>query len=294
MTLQLRLSRGETVDKIAVRRGATMGELRAAIWRMTGVPWSKGALARYQYGGKCQRLTVRGRPLPTDDAASIAGCGVVDGDVLQLVEDKTALKYGATYLGVASAEGERQVVRRIVELDDRCVKLRDDWQYTALHWAARCGQAGVIEELVGVAADCEAVNMHGAAAPLHLAASNGWEAAIEALSCGGAVHGAADTGGERPLHWAARNDRSAAACILAEGGAAADDAAYDGSRPLLSAAGNDEEGKVVEELVSVGAEVGRQWPVAVASESKKTAREVLQMAGAENVAASTKDDGDES
>ncbi len=49
MTLQLRLSRGETLDKIAVRRGATMGELRAAIWRTTDVPWSKGAFA-FHYG----------------------------------------------------------------------------------------------------------------------------------------------------------------------------------------------------------------------------------------------------
>ncbi len=42
MKLQLRLSRGEAVDEIAVRRGATMGELRAAIWRKTGVRWATG------------------------------------------------------------------------------------------------------------------------------------------------------------------------------------------------------------------------------------------------------------
>ncbi len=44
-----------------------------------------------QHGG-CNnaRLMLRGNPMPTDDYASATASGLEDGDVVQLVDDKTA------------------------------------------------------------------------------------------------------------------------------------------------------------------------------------------------------------
>ncbi len=114
------------------------------------------------------------------------------------------------------------------------------------------------------------------------------EEAIEALGQAGADHGAADTDGRRPLHKAVQRDQSAGCCRLVEGGAAPSDAARDGSQPLHSAAEYSQGGKVVEELVSVGAEVGARRadgrrPVELAGGWQKTARETLEMAGAESI-----------
>ncbi len=75
--------------RVALGRGAPMGELRLAVWRMTSVPWTSD-----WDGGKCQVLTLRGILMPTDDNASATARGLADGDVVQLVDDKTALKYG--------------------------------------------------------------------------------------------------------------------------------------------------------------------------------------------------------
>ncbi len=67
-----------------------MGDLRRAIWHSTGVPWMKNGGA--WCGGKCQVLMLLGAPMPTDDGASVTRSGVAARDVVQLVEDKTAMK----------------------------------------------------------------------------------------------------------------------------------------------------------------------------------------------------------
>ncbi len=72
--------------RVALDHGPMMGELRLAIWRMTGIPWGPW--------GKCQVLMLRGNPMPTDDNASVTARGLADGDVVHLVEDTTALKCG--------------------------------------------------------------------------------------------------------------------------------------------------------------------------------------------------------
>ncbi len=74
--------------EVSIGIGTTMGELRLAIWRMTGIPWSDW--------GQCQVLMLRDNPMPTDDDASVTASGLADGDIVQLVEDKSVLRDGYT------------------------------------------------------------------------------------------------------------------------------------------------------------------------------------------------------
>jgi ankyrin repeat protein len=158
--------------------------------------------------------------MATDDGARVTESGVADGDVVQLVEDKSALEYGRMYLHVAAQEGVVEAVRVLVEsAADGTLDAKDDDKDTALHWAAMKGHAGVVEDLVGVGTECDAGNSDGWT-PLHDAARNGDAAVIRALECGGADVDAADTCGFRPLHIAAWDDRSAAWSALLECGAA--------------------------------------------------------------------------
>ncbi len=98
-------------------------------------------------------------------------------------------------------------------------KAKTDSEYTALHLAAWNGHAEVVEDLVGVAADCDAVDSEGWT-PLHYAAWNGHEAAMRALECSGADVDAADNAGKQPLHPAAEYDKCEASSELLESGAA--------------------------------------------------------------------------
>jgi hypothetical protein len=212
---QLRVSRGDTKTvEVAVTVDATMGDLRRAIWRITGVPWMPDGCS----WGKCQVLMLRGDRMPTDDGARLSEIGVADGDVVQLVEDVTALKNGITYLHAAAREGEAKAARVLVEAADGSTDATNDFQYTALLHAAVRGQAGVVEDLVGVAADCQAANSDGYT-PLHYAARDGRKEAVRALGCAGADVDAANKDGNRPLHDAAMNGRYAAASELLESGA---------------------------------------------------------------------------
>jgi ankyrin repeat protein len=224
--LRLRLIGSDATEhEVVVSATARVGELRRAVWRKTGVPWSDW--------GRCQRLVVRGDAMATDDDATVTAAGLADGDVVQLVEDKAALKHGFTYLHAAAWDGEQEAARALIEAADDSVDAGNDWQQTALHVAAMMGHCGVVEDLVGIGADCNAVD-GWRLSPLDSAAQYGRTEAIGALGCGGAVVDAANKDG--PLHRAAVQDRSAAACALLESGAAAGAAARGGSQPLHVAA----------------------------------------------------------
>jgi len=127
--LHIQVSVGDARShRVALGRGATMGELRRAVWGKTGVPWGED-----WYGGKCQVLMLRGIPMPTNDYASVTASGLADGDVVQLVDDKTALKYGYTYLHCAAAYGVKEAVRALAEAADGLVDAKNIYQRTALH-----------------------------------------------------------------------------------------------------------------------------------------------------------------
>ncbi len=93
---------------MALSRGATMGELRLAIWRMTGVPWTANSSI-----GQPQVLILRGKAMPTDDEVIVTASGLTDGDVVQLGEDKSVLKGGWTHLHSAARDGVKEVVRQL-------------------------------------------------------------------------------------------------------------------------------------------------------------------------------------
>jgi hypothetical protein len=158
--------------------------------------------------------------MPTDDKASVTASGLADGDVVQLVEDKTVLKDGYTYLHCAAYKGVKEAVRALVEAADGSVNAKNDYQETALHLAAIAGRVEGVEDLVGVAADCHAGNSWGRT-PLHYAAWDGLEAAMRALECSGADVDAVDKQDERPLHDAASKDKCRAASELLESGGCA-------------------------------------------------------------------------
>jgi cytohesin len=162
---------------------------------------------------------LRGNPLQTDAYATVTASGLADGDVVQLVEDTTALWGGYTYLHCAAEDGVKEAVRALAEAANGSIDAKNNLQRTALHLAALNGHAEVAEDLVGVAADSHAVDSIGET-PLHYAAEYGHEAAMRALECSGADVDAAYKPGNRPLHLAASNDKSGAACELLESGAA--------------------------------------------------------------------------
>jgi ankyrin repeat protein len=176
-------------------------------------------------------VTVGGKRIATDESASVTASGLADGDVVQLVEDKTALKGGATYLYAAAQAGEKEAVRVLVEAADESVDAKTNFKWTALHAAAGKGHGGVVEDLVAVAADCHAV-ANGGYTPLDRAADGGDEGAAEQLVCGGADVDAADGSSFRPLHCAALYGKEAVGCELVEGGAAVAVKDRFGSQPL--------------------------------------------------------------
>ncbi len=74
---------------------------------------------------------------------------------------------------------------------------------TALHWAARGGQAGVVTALLEGGANVKAATRLGGYTPLHLAAQEGHGAIVRALLAKGAEAGVVTTTGVVPLHFAA-------------------------------------------------------------------------------------------
>jgi ankyrin repeat protein len=74
---------------------------------------------------------------------------------------------------------------------------------TALHWAARGGQADIVTALLEGGANVKAVTRLGGYTPLHLAAQEGHGAIVRALLAKGAEAGAVTTTGVVPLHFAA-------------------------------------------------------------------------------------------
>lgn len=90
---------------------------------------------------------------------------------------------------------------------------------TALHWAARYGDADLVTALVAAGANARAVTTFGAYTPLHLAAERGSAAAVTALVRAGAMVDARTSTGATPLMLAAAAGDPAAISALVDGGA---------------------------------------------------------------------------
>src|SRR5262249_21757211 len=111
---------------------------------------------------------------------------------------------------------------------------------TALHWAARRGEADLVAALVAAGANARATTEFGAFTPLHLAAERGSSAVVKALIAAGAPVEAKTSTGATPLMFAAASGDTASVAALVD--AHADVNATEGDRlqtPLIFAAASD-------------------------------------------------------
>jgi ankyrin repeat protein len=90
---------------------------------------------------------------------------------------------------------------------------------TALHWAARGGDAELVKALVDAGADAGARTLFGAYTPLHLAAERGAAPIVKALVAAGAAADARTSTGATPLMLAAAAGDTAAIAALLDAGA---------------------------------------------------------------------------
>lgn len=81
----------------------------------------------------------------------------------------------------AALNGETSRVGAMLERDRALRDARDGSGYTALHYAARAGNAKVVAMLLAAGADPNAVTCSGGASPLHRAAYMGHEECVEML-----------------------------------------------------------------------------------------------------------------
>jgi ankyrin repeat protein len=90
---------------------------------------------------------------------------------------------------------------------------------TALHWAARHGDAETVAALVAAGANARAATEFGAYTPLHLAAERGAAPIVKALLAAGAVVDARTATGATPLMFGAASGDTAAVAALLDAGA---------------------------------------------------------------------------
>jgi len=124
---------------------------------------------------------------------------------------------------------------------------------TALHWAAKYGDADLAGALMAAGANVRATTRLGAYTPLHLAASAGAAPTVDALLHGGAPVDAATATGATPLMLAAGAGSVAAVEALLTGGADPNRSeSANGETALMFAAARDR-AEVVRALIAHGA-----------------------------------------
>jgi ankyrin repeat protein len=125
---------------------------------------------------------------------------------------------------------------------------------TALHWAARHGDADLVAALVRAGARARAATRFGAYTPLHLAAERGSAPIVKALLAAGAPADAKTNTGATPLMFAAASGDAAAVTALLDAGADANARESDRMQsPLIYAAASNRV-DVVRLLIARGAD----------------------------------------
>jgi ankyrin repeat protein len=133
---------------------------------------------------------------------------------------------------------------------------------TALHWAAKHGDAALVQTLLYAGANVKATTRLGGYTPLHLASQAGEAAAIKTLVTAGANVNGATVTGATPLMLAAASGRAEAANTLLEVGAAANAReSANGQTALMFAAALDR-AEVVRLLLQHGADASLSSTVA--------------------------------
>ena len=125
---------------------------------------------------------------------------------------------------------------------------------TALHWAARHGDADLVAALVRAGATARAATRFGAYTPLHLAAERGSARIVKALIAAGAPADAKTNTGATPLMFAAASGDAAAVAALLDAGADANARESDRMQTPLIYAAASARVDVVRLLIARGAD----------------------------------------
>src|SRR5687767_2039932 len=119
----------------------------------------------------------------------------------------------------AAMRRDLQTVRSLLKKKGVNVNAPQGDGMTALHWAARHGDAELTAVLLGAKADVKAVTRIGAFTPLHIASETGNPAVVAALLKAGSDAKALTSTGITPLHLAAHSGDAGVVAALLDRGA---------------------------------------------------------------------------
>jgi ankyrin repeat protein len=128
---------------------------------------------------------------------------------------------GSAPVAAAAAKRDKAAVRALLK-DGADVNAAQGDGMTALHWAARSGDAELAHMLLYAGANVKAATRLGAYTPLMMAAEQGHADVIAALLSAGADANAANAVGTTPLMLAALSGDAKAVTMLVENGAVVD------------------------------------------------------------------------
>ena len=178
------------------------------------------------------------------------------GSVVVVAVALSAWLHAAGPAPVADAAMKRdtEAVRTLLKTGEDVNAAQGDGM-TALHWAARNGDAELTQMLLYAGANVKATTRLGGYTPLLMAADQGHAAVIAALLTGGADAKASNALGTTPLMLAAASGNSQAVTILVENGAEleAKEKSF-GQTPLMFAAATNRV-EAMKALIKAGADL---------------------------------------
>jgi len=139
--------------------------------------------------------------------------------VIVLSGGETSRAAGPVSIADAAMQGDRAGVLAMIKQGADVNAPQGDG-VTALHWAARRGDAELVQALVAAGANARATTQFGSYSPLHLAAERGSAAIVKALIDAGAPVDARTNTGATPLMFAAAAGDIPAITALVDKGAA--------------------------------------------------------------------------
>jgi ankyrin repeat protein len=157
---------------------------------------------------------------PVADAAMRGDVETVRALVKRGADVNAAQGDGMTALHWAARMGDAALAEVLLSAGARTDAATRNGAYTALHLASRTGSAEVVRRLLKAGADPAAVTSAGGTTALHFAAGAGSAEAVAALLEHGAdVNAREKAAGQTPLMWAAAGNHVAAVGVLLQRGA---------------------------------------------------------------------------